>query len=111
MSLEAFFDDPVVVKETPDSRCIRITDQNPSMLVPWWLMASFLYYHEDISLLSDELFDAISETLKDKYDELDHPHKHLIQKEFTKSGFYLKYEDYPGMCKGGAKHLVKEFKL
>jgi hypothetical protein len=82
----------------------------PSVAVAWWLMASYLYYHYDYSLLSDEYYDELCEYLKVNYSSLIHPHKHLIDSEALEAGtgFYLSEEQYPSMCKGAAIRLMDQ---
>lgn len=76
------------------------------MAVPWWLMASYLYYCKDKSLLSDAMFDELGETLATRWGDIEHRHKTLIDPSLTKSGFYLKPDDYPLICRSAAERLA-----
>ena len=71
----------------------RIWDKNPNMLIPYYLMFSFLYYEKNISLIEDTEFDTMCKTLLDKYDELEHMHKDLVKKESLTAGtgYDIKY--------------------
>ena len=59
----------------------RIWEQNENMLIPYYLMFSYLYYEKNISLIDDGEFDRMCKTLLEKLDTLTHMHKHLIKKE------------------------------
>ena len=91
-----------------DEECLAVVTRLPNAAIPWWLMASYLYYHHDVSLLSDGLYDQLAKAMLEAWDELEHRHKHLITIDDLKAGslYRLKLEDYPGMTKGGARHLV-----
>ena len=73
----------------------RIWDKNPNMLVPYYLMFSYLYYEKNITLIDDTEFDQMCKTLLDKYDELKHMHKHLVKKESLTAGtgYDIKYTE------------------
>ena len=64
----------------------RVWETNPNMLIPYYLMFSYLYYEKNINLIEDTEFDQICKTLLDKYDELEHMHKHLVKKESLTAG-------------------------
>jgi len=83
---------------------------NPNLIVPWFLMASYLYYHNNQSLFSDEYYDELSKELLSRWDQVEHRHKHLITKDHLIAGslYTLKEEDYPVMCKAGALLMVRE---
>ena len=88
---------------------IPIYDENPNMLVPYYLMHSYLYYIEDSPIVSDGEFDHICKMLLEKWDKIKHFHKHLINKDdlIAGTGYALKY---PERVKNAAKHLLKERK-
>tara|TARA_Y100001972_G_C7436334_1_gene224275 strand:+ start:60 stop:353 length:294 start_codon:yes stop_codon:yes gene_type:complete len=73
----------------------RIWDKNPNMLIPYYLMFSYLYYEKNISLIDDGEFDQMCKTLYDKYDELEHMHKHLVSKDdlTAGTGYGIKYTE------------------
>ena len=66
----------------------RIWEQNENMLIPYYLMFSYLYYEKNISLIDDAEFDQMCKTLLDKLDTLTHMHKHLVKKDV---GYDIKY--------------------
>ena len=69
------------------------TDKN--MLVPYYLIYSYLYYKRDTSLVSDEEYDSICKELYECWDRIPHFHKHIISKEdlLSGTGYDLKYPD------------------
>ena len=73
----------------------RIWETNSNMLIPYYLMFSYLYYEKNISLIDDNEFDQICKTLLDKLDSLTHMHKHLVKKESLTAGtgYDIKYTE------------------
>ena len=63
------------------------------MLIPYYLMFSYLYYEKNISLIEDGEFDDMCKTLSEKLDSLTHMHKHLVKKESLTAGtgYDIKY--------------------
>ena len=86
---------------------MRIWDQNANMMVPYYLMLSYLYYEKDITLIPDTEFDALCKKLLEKFDEVKHQHKHLIDKSDLKAGtgYSLKYTN---LIKGAAMALSQK---
>ena len=78
-----------------------------NQLVPYFLMASYLYYIHDISLFKDEEFDMLCKMLYDNWKNIQHPHKYLIKKKSLKegTGFYLRERDYPTIVRSAAYQL------
>lgn len=67
-------------------------------LVPAYLLHSLLYYHFDITVISDDEFDQICREIIDNWDECQkHAHAHLLDKEalVAGSGFQLHINDFP----------------
>lgn len=73
----------------------RIWDKNPNMLIPYYLMFSYLYYEKNVSLIDDGEFDTMCKNLLEKYDDLEHMHKHLVSKgDLTAgTGYGIKYTE------------------
>lgn len=78
---------------------------NPNLLVPHFILHSWLYYVADAPVILDDTFDRIVALLDEKWDEVQHRHKHLIDRSLLKTGFYLQY---PGIVEGAAKAMTKE---
>ncbi len=87
----------------------RIWEQNENMLIPYYLMFSYLYYEKNISLIDDAEFDRMCKTLLDKLDTLTHMHKHLIKKESLTAGtgYDIKYTN---LIKDSAMRLRNTWK-
>ena len=79
---------------------------NPNRLIPLYLMSSYLYYRENVRVLSDTQYDEVCEIINVLWDRIDHPNKWLVEREAVAcgTGRYLKEEDYPNMIKGAARH-------
>ena len=86
----------------------RVWETNPNMLIPYYLMFSYLYYVKNISLIEDTEFDQMCKTLLEKLDGLTHMHKHLVKKEnlTAGTGYDIKYNK---RIIGGAMSLKKEY--
>lgn len=75
-----------------------------TQLVPHFLMASYLYYHEDISPIPDTEFDKLCVRLLAAWDGIKHPHKKLIVKADLEagSGFAIPLRKYPLIVKSAS---------
>lgn len=71
---------------------------------PWFMMASLLYYHCDVSLLSDALYDQLAKDIHAEWDKITHPHKFIIGQDALKAGsaYHLAVENYPKSVRGAA---------
>ena len=88
---------------------MRVWEKNPNMLVPYYLMFSYLYYEKDISLIEDTEFDKLCQTLLEKYDSVEHMHKHLVSKEALTAGTGYDIV-YTNMIKDSAMKLKESWK-
>lgn len=91
-----------------DSTVKYLIEEHPNLLVAYYLMASWLYYCRDVAMISDSLFDEICETLYAHWDDVEHMHKHLIDREALKAGtgYYIPKDKYPGMTRAAAAAFV-----
>ena len=89
---------------------MQINELTKEQLVPQYLMHSYLYYIEGVSVISDRSYDILCKRLMDEWDDVEHPHKHYVNYEALSSGtgFYLKREDYPKICSITAKMWFKD---
>lgn len=96
-------------KDNFDSMCRVVLETSPNAAIPWLLMASWLYYHHDVSLFSDEFYDELAKAILDAWDDLEHMHKHLLTREMLEAGslFQIKEAEYPAMTKGAASQIVR----
>ena len=63
-----------------DTHAAEIFAENPNMMVPWYLMASYAYYKEDNPIFSDAFFDEMGKTMLVIWDDIEHFHKDKINK-------------------------------
>lgn len=70
-------------------------------LVPYYLMACYLYYERDISVITDAQFDALARRLKRDWNEAAHRHRFFLQRSALGSGYHLAGQ-LPGLVTGAA---------
>ncbi|QSY98587.1 hypothetical protein J2J97_32300 (plasmid) [Rhizobium bangladeshense] len=95
--------------ENFDKMCQSVIDKcGLDGAIPWIMMASLLYYHADVSILTDGFFDRLAREVEANWTELKHPHKPLIDREALKAGslYNLKIENYPKSVRGAAFMLI-----
>ena len=63
-----------------------------------YLMGAYAYYVEDEPIISDWDFDMLAKHILENYDNIQHPHIHLLTKDDLKAGTYL--GEYPLIVKG-----------
>jgi len=86
----------------------RVWETNPNMLIPYYLMFSYLYYEKNINLIEDTEFDQLCKTLLEKLDGLTHMHKQLVKKESLTAGTGYDIV-YTNMIKGSAMLLLEKW--
>ena len=72
-----------------DQQCREIIENNPNMMIPWYIMASHAYYTMDDPILTDGLYDELAQTMLSSWNTLEHIHKHLITEEDLRAGTLL----------------------
>ena len=89
------------------------TKGDPNLTVPWFLMASYLYYKSEhqVGLMEDYDFDQMCKFMYDNWDNVEHIHKYLIDKEALSAGTGFYIEEYPSITVMAATQLAKEFGL
>ncbi|MTD92892.1 hypothetical protein GIW81_00930 [Hyphomicrobium sp. xq] len=72
-------------------------------------MASYLYYHCDESLLSDEYYDSLAVFMLKRWRDIRHPHKRLITRKDLEAGssYALREDQYPSITKSAAHRLMR----
>lgn len=87
-----------------------LESEDTDILVPWFLISSLLYYHADISIISDGLYDEIAKILYEQWDGLRHPHVSVLNKDMllAGTGFALSLKDVPSIAISSAIRLAKE---
>ena len=96
---------------TLDKEVEQLISGNVHLLVPWYLILSYAYYHLDVSLVSDALYDRVCRDLllAIRSSAVDHRHLSLCDVDALEAGtaYRLRSEDYPSM----ATHCAKQFIL
>jgi NAD-dependent DNA ligase len=84
--------------------------RNPNTLVFWIVCSSYLYYHHDYSLFSDEEYDKMMKLLLDKWDTIQHKLKKHITKADLRAGtlYALKERDLTNTMKWLCLQIKKE---
>ena len=59
----------------------NIQELDKEKLVPYYLMSCFLYYEKNANVLSDPEFDQVCRRLDAEWDDIEHYHKDLIDRE------------------------------
>ena len=91
-----------------DDYAAEIFADNINMMVPWYLMAAYAYYKQDEPILTDAFFDAMGKTMLERWDDINHYHKHLITVDDLAAGTYL--GDYPSIVKGALEEMLAQQK-
>lgn len=92
----------------PDSYVLGLVGRNVNLLVPHFLIHSWLYYVADHPIIQDATFDHLVVQLEANWDRIEHPHKALIDRSLLKSGFYL---SYPTIVEGAARALMRRLQV
>lgn len=82
-----------------------------NVLVPWYLITSYLYYVKDISIITDKKFDWICKKLLKHWKEIKHTHKKYIERSALRAGtgYYIKENTLPSMCLFASITLHQKF--
>ena len=86
---------------------IKNLDKN--LLVPYYLMSSYLYYKEDKAVLLDSEFDLVCQRLLDEWDDIVHWHKELIIKDNLSAGTGYAIGEYPNRVKYAALSFYSKY--
>ena len=86
---------------------VKPYQNNPNILVPYYLMYSYAYYKENESLISDTEYDDICKQIIEKWDNITHWHKSLLTLDALKAGTGYDIE-YPNRVISAAKLLIKK---
>ena len=94
------------IEKNLDAYAATMFDRNINLMVPYYLMAAYAYYKDDDPIFSDAFFDNLAKTMLARWDDIEHFHKELINKEDLVAGTYL--GKYPERIKGGLRSLREE---
>jgi hypothetical protein len=83
----------------------RIDTIPTDLLVPHYLIHSYLYYKLDHSVIADHEYDMLAKRIQDEWEEINHRHRKYIQRDCLRtSGFAL---TYPLRAVGSAKMIYE----
>ena len=88
---------------------LKSYQNNPNMLVPYYLMYSYAYYKENESLIPDTEYDDICKQIIEKWHSITHWHKSLLTLDALKAGTGYDIE-YPNRVISAAKSLIEKEK-
>lgn len=79
-----------------------------NLLVPHYLMASWLYYVHDESLMTDEAYDHCCVRLDAEWEQITHPHRCWIDRASLSAttGYTIDYRRLPQIIEHAARHLL-----
>ena len=82
---------------------------SPNLLVPWYLITSYLYYYHDTSIISDFKYDELCKRLLNLWPLIKHDWKRCIDKKSLEAGtgYYLRAEELPPNCKSAARGAAR----
>lgn len=81
-----------------DDHAANLFAENINMMVPWYLMAAYAYYKEDDPIFSDHFFDEMGKTMLERWNDINHRHKHLITVDDLRASTFL--GEYPSIVEG-----------
>lgn len=82
----------------------------PNVMVPWYLMLSYLYYQVDICLVPDEDYNKLCVKLQEALPSITHRHSHLVDEDSLRAGTGYAITAYPGIAVSAASRLAIEDK-
>lgn len=82
-----------------ETEASNVMADNPNMMIPFYLMASYAYYKQDNPIFSDSFYDELAKTMMSIWHAIEHRHKALITIDDLKAGSYL--GEYPSIVVGG----------
>ncbi|MER9178926.1 hypothetical protein [Mesorhizobium sp. M0767] len=83
-------------------------ERNRGALVSWYLMLSWLYYMQDITVVHDDDFDKVCRRLKAEWPLVKHHHKRRVSLELLDAGSGFNLKNYPKIVIGAASRLAIE---
>jgi len=73
-----------------------------------YLMSCYLYYELNESVLTDHEFDAICRRLYNEFENINHQHKHLLDKDSLRASTGYTLNDYPTIVKDAASRWLQK---
>jgi hypothetical protein len=89
-----------------ETKASDVIAENPNMMVPYYIMASYAYYVKDEPIFSDSFYDYLAKTILEVWDMIEHRHKSYLNKDTLMAGSYI--GDYPSIIEGALESLKNE---
>lgn len=93
-----------------DNMCEEIISNNPSMMIPWFIMACVAYEKHDSPILTDAFYDIMSRRMAQSWRTLMHRHKNLIHVEdptlFKGSSVSIEWSHIPSIVYDTTQRLI-----
>ncbi|QIG76951.1 putative NAD-dependent DNA ligase protein [Rhizobium phage RHph_Y1_11] len=101
---------PKPVERNLDELAALDIGNSANLLVPWYLMSSYLYYVRDVSILSDGYYDRICAELLRRFIFIRHFNKDLVNKGALAAGtgYNLPYHRFPVRIMSAANRLAHD---
>ena len=74
-----------------------------------YLMCAYAYHELDKPLIEDFEFDQLAKDILENWNNIQHMHKHLLNKDMLVAGTYL--GEYPNIVKGAVGNYIRENNL
>lgn len=100
----------VIVDNKLDHYVKGLVANKINLAVSWWLIASYAYYLLDENLISDELFDELTQVIKLNFDTIEHVNKDLITEDRLSAGSAYDIRVYPIRVMSVTHHLLDKMK-
>ena len=80
-------------------------------LVPYYLMSSYLYYHQDKHVLDDEDYDKLCKRLLDNYKDIKHIHKRKVNRKALAAGtgYQININTFTTMIRSAAESWYLDY--
>jgi hypothetical protein len=80
------------------------------LLVPWYLIASYAYYHLDESFMDDSAYDALCVRLNREWVLVQHRHKAIISRAAltATTAYNIRRKDYPTIVQVAAAKMLAD---
>jgi len=88
---------------------MNIQNVSPNRLIPYYLMSSYLYYHANAQVLSDDDYDLMCKRMILEWDNINHPHKKLVTIDDLQAGTGYAIQ-YTNMIKNAAMRWLSDNK-
>jgi len=100
----------IIVDDKLDVYVKQLVATKINLAVSWWLIASYAYYILDETLISDELFDELTQVIKLNFDRIEHINKDLITEDRLSAGSAYDLRLYPTRVMSVTQQLLEKMR-